>query len=280
MVQKGTIAKLLEIGMPEGFKDLHDITKEIAKLTHQVKIAEQKNEALQMCYTNGSESQLQHMLGEAQDPLVEAVKASAEAANPYEAARIYSSVSNDYCQKRPSCQHARLDLDARAMDLKNEIQKVKLKIQLAELKDRLDQLHRSSQSQAPMMIVGAYCSRSKRCAVEPVGARLLSWASDAPDKRNINTPGMQLQGTKRPFDGAHSRSSQSQAPIIAPPIGTYCYGSSLRKTKRRCEVLQVEPRFQSREGDMPDIPIPASASTGTACGWQDQLPIGTSRTRT
>ena len=268
MVQKGTIAKLLEIGMPEGFKDLHDITKEIAKLTHQVKIAEQKNEALQMCYTDGNESQLQHMLEEAQDPLVEAVKASAETANPCEAA-----------SPAPTRLDARLGMDARAMELKNEIQNVKLKIQLAELKDRLDQLHRSSQSQAPMMIVGAYCSRSKRCAVEPVGARLLSWASDAPDKRNINTPGMQLQGTKRPFDGAHSRSSQSQAPIIAPPIGTY-YGSSLRKTKRRCEVLQVEPRLLSREGDMPDIPIPASVSTGTACGWQDQVPIGTSRTRT
>ena len=90
MDRRGTIARLLEIGMPEGFRILHDIKKEIAKLKHQVEIAEQKNEALQMCYTNGSESQLQHMLGEAQDPLVAAVKASAAAANLYEG--LHSSV--------------------------------------------------------------------------------------------------------------------------------------------------------------------------------------------
>ena len=87
MDRRGTIARLLEIGMPEGFRILHDIKKEIAKLKHQVEIAEQKNEALQMCYTNGSESQLQQ---EAQDPLVAAVKASAAAANLYEG--LHSSV--------------------------------------------------------------------------------------------------------------------------------------------------------------------------------------------
>ena len=174
MDRRGTIARLLEIGMPEGFRILHDIKKEIAKLKHQVEIAEQKNEALQMCYTNGSESQLQQ---EAQDPLVAAVKASAAAANLYEGLHSSVEVGKDQeelayakvCKQKPRIrQHARLNLDAKAMDLRNEIEKMKLKIQLVELKDRIERLlrarPRSSQSQAPM-IIGAHRShyQYKRC---------------------------------------------------------------------------------------------------------------------